>query len=82
MAKYAVNSNNSDAANKEGQDEESDSPKSVRAECDSQIESDAADDDFCVDGSRPCFQEPLSDSLRSDQIKNLAASKLGHSDYA
>lgn len=58
MAKYADNSNASDAAVNEIQEDEADSAKlnqSVRAECDSQINSE--DEDYCVDGSRPYFQD-------------------------
>jgi hypothetical protein len=54
MVKYADNSNKSDTA--VNQDDDADSARenqSVRAECDSNLESDGADEDFCVDGSRP-----------------------------
>lgn len=70
MAKYAANSNNSEAAANESQEDNTDSVKlnqSCRAECNSQLCSEGIDDEFCVDSSRPYFQ----DSDTND--KNLAA---------
>lgn len=42
--------------------------------------SDGVEQDFCVDGSRPYFQDQLSDINCSEQY-NYIASKFEHSDY-
>ena len=69
MAKYAVHSNNSEGAAEEESQDDKDSAKlnqSCRAECDSQLGSANPEDDFCVDGSRPFFQDQFSDINCSD----------------
>ena len=56
MAKYADTSNQSDDAVNRSKGEASEPlNESCRADCDSQEASDAFDDDFSVDGTRPYF---------------------------